>query len=82
MIAPHTRAKLYELFPCTLCEQTRALRAFFCLLVMSISRSSLRVMSLNALLQLVNGHASGAFSDYELSRRLHSLDGKGGFYYV
>ena len=43
---------------------------------------SLRVMSLNALLQLVNGHASGAFSDYELSRRLHSLDGKGGFYYV
>jgi hypothetical protein len=39
-------------------------------------------MSLNALLQLVNGNASGAFSDYELSRRLHSLDGKGGFYYV
>ena len=37
-------------------------------------------MSLHALLHLVDGHASGAISDHELSRRLHSLDGKGGFY--
>ena len=34
-------------------------------------------MSLHALLHLMDGHASGAFSDHELSRRLHSLDGKG-----
>jgi hypothetical protein len=34
-------------------------------------------MSIRALLQLVDGHASGALSDHELSQRLHSLDGKG-----